>query len=78
MLQIEGAFVQGIGFFMLEEYLTDPDGLVVNDSTWTYKIPTIDTVPRQLNVEIMNISHHKNCVLSSKGVFIQLCVFVSL
>ncbi|XP_021864564.1 abscisic-aldehyde oxidase [Spinacia oleracea] len=65
--QIEGAFVQGIGFFMLEEYLTDPDGLVVNDSTWTYKIPTIDTVPRQLNVEIMNSGHHKNRVLSSKA-----------
>uniref|UniRef100_A0A803MDN0 FAD-binding PCMH-type domain-containing protein n=1 Tax=Chenopodium quinoa TaxID=63459 RepID=A0A803MDN0_CHEQI len=65
--QIEGAFVQGIGFFMLEEYLTDLDGLVVSDSTWTYKIPTIDTVPKQLNVEILNSGHHQKRVLSSKA-----------
>ncbi|KAI3687836.1 hypothetical protein L1987_81539 [Smallanthus sonchifolius] len=65
--QIEGAFVQGIGFFMLEEYLTNSDGLVVADSTWTYKIPTIDTIPKQLNVQILNSGHHKNRVLSSKA-----------
>ena len=71
-LQIEGAFVQGIGFFMLEEYLTNSDGLLIGDSTWTYKIPTIDTIPKQLNVQILNSGHHKNRVLSSKGMFISL------
>nr|UEN74745.1 abscisic-aldehyde oxidase [Silybum marianum] len=65
--QIEGAFVQGIGFFMLEEYLTNSDGLVIVDGTWTYKIPTIDTIPNQLNVEILNSGHHKKRVLSSKA-----------
>ncbi|KFK26312.1 hypothetical protein AALP_AA8G231300 [Arabis alpina] len=65
--QIEGAFVQGLGFFMLEEYLMNSDGLVVTDSTWTYKIPTVDTIPRQFNVEILNSGHHKNRVLSSKA-----------
>ncbi|CAH2072244.1 unnamed protein product [Thlaspi arvense] len=65
--QIEGAFVQGLGFFMLEEYLMNSDGLIVTDSTWTYKIPTVDTIPRQFNVEIINSGHHKNRVLSSKA-----------
>ncbi|XP_071726440.1 abscisic-aldehyde oxidase-like isoform X2 [Rutidosis leptorrhynchoides] len=65
--QIEGAFVQGIGFFMLEEYLTNSDGLVVADGTWTYKIPTIDTIPSQLNVQIVNSGPHKKRVLSSKA-----------
>ncbi|XP_022898972.1 indole-3-acetaldehyde oxidase-like [Olea europaea var. sylvestris] len=65
--QIEGAFVQGIGFFMLEEYITNTDGLVVSDSTWTYKIPTIDTIPKQFNVEVLNSGHHRNRVLSSKA-----------
>ncbi|KAK3021251.1 hypothetical protein RJ639_047523 [Escallonia herrerae] len=65
--QIEGAFVQGIGFFMLEEYLMNSDGLVVTEGTWTYKIPTIDTVPRQFNVHVLNSGHHKNRVLSSKA-----------
>ena len=40
--QVEGAFVQGIGYFMNEEYVTNPDGLVVSDGTWTCKIPTMD------------------------------------
>ncbi|GJX06982.1 indole-3-acetaldehyde oxidase [Tanacetum coccineum] len=61
--EIEGAFVQGISFFMLEEYLTNSDGLVVADGTWTYKIPTIDTIPKQLNVQMP----HKKRVLSSKA-----------
>uniref|UniRef100_A0A1J3CNI9 indole-3-acetaldehyde oxidase n=1 Tax=Noccaea caerulescens TaxID=107243 RepID=A0A1J3CNI9_NOCCA len=65
--QIEGAFVQGLGFFMLEEYLMNSDGLIVTDSTWTYKIPTVDTIPRQFNVEILNSGQHKNRVLSSKA-----------
>lgn len=66
-MQIEGAFVQGVGFYMSEEYLTNPDGLVITDSTWTYKIPTVDTIPKQLNVDILNSGHHKNRILSSKG-----------
>ncbi|KAK6802672.1 hypothetical protein RDI58_000455 [Solanum bulbocastanum] len=67
MGQIEGAFVQGIGFFMLEEYLTNTDGLVVTDSTWTYKIPTIDTIPKSFNVQVLNSGHHEKRVLSSKA-----------
>ncbi|KAL3653264.1 aryl-alcohol oxidase 3 [Castilleja foliolosa] len=65
--QIEGAFVQGLGFFMLEEYLSNSDGLVVADGTWTYKIPTIDTIPKQFNVEVLNSGHHQKRVLSSKA-----------
>ncbi|KAF2299837.1 hypothetical protein GH714_004282 [Hevea brasiliensis] len=58
--QIEGAFVQGIGFFMLEEYTTNSDGLSNAEGTWTYKIPTLDTIPKQFNVEILNSRHHQN------------------
>ncbi|XP_031475190.1 indole-3-acetaldehyde oxidase-like isoform X1 [Nymphaea colorata] len=65
--QIEGAFVQGVGFFMLEKHVTNSDGLVLSDGTWTYKIPTIDTIPRQFNVEVFSSGYHKNRVLSSKA-----------
>ncbi|KAH0728245.1 hypothetical protein KY284_004110 [Solanum tuberosum] len=67
MGQIEGAFVQGIGFFMNEEYLTNEEGLMVSNSTWTYKIPTIDTIPRNFNVHVVNSGHHEKRVLSSKA-----------
>ncbi|KAI9078847.1 hypothetical protein K1719_039188 [Acacia pycnantha] len=65
--QIEGAFVQGLGFFMLEEYETNHEGLVLANGTWNYKIPTLDTIPKQFNVEIVNSGHHKHRVLSSKA-----------
>ncbi|KAL1307789.1 hypothetical protein HN51_049689 [Arachis hypogaea] len=65
--QIEGAFVQGLGFFMLEEYETNADGLILADGTWNYKIPTIDTIPKQFNVQILNSGHHQKRVLSSKA-----------
>ncbi|PIN02954.1 Xanthine dehydrogenase [Handroanthus impetiginosus] len=65
--QAEGAFVQGLGFFMLEEYLSNKDGLVITDSTWTYRIPTVDTIPKEFNVELLNSEHHRNRILSSKA-----------
>ncbi|TVU41517.1 hypothetical protein EJB05_15045, partial [Eragrostis curvula] len=65
--QVEGAFVQGIGYFMNEDYVTNSDGLVISDGTWTYKIPTLDTIPKQFNVELLNSGFHKKRVLSSKA-----------
>lgn len=80
--QIEGAFVQGLGFFMLEEYETNLDGLSLADGTWTYKIPTIDTIPKQFNVEILSTGNHQKRVLSSKGMlhqsFVPFSDYVSL
>lgn len=67
-LQVEGAFVQGIGFFVNEEHLSNSDGVVLTDGTWTYKPPTVDTIPKQLNVEFFNSGHHQKRVLSSKGI----------
>uniref|UniRef100_A0A1D1YB32 Aldehyde oxidase 1 n=2 Tax=Anthurium amnicola TaxID=1678845 RepID=A0A1D1YB32_9ARAE len=52
---------------MLEEYLTNSDGLVISEGTWTYKIPTVDTIPREFNVDLLNSGHHKKRVLSSKA-----------
>jgi len=65
--QVEGAFVQGVGFFTNEEYATNSDGMVINDGTWTYKIPTVDTIPKQFNVELINSARDQKRVLSSKA-----------
>lgn len=54
---------------MLEEYLTNAEGMAVMDGTWAYKIPTIDTIPKQFNVEMLNSGHNQKRVLSSKGMF---------
>uniref|UniRef100_J3MK08 aldehyde oxidase n=1 Tax=Oryza brachyantha TaxID=4533 RepID=J3MK08_ORYBR len=65
--QIEGSFIQGIGFFIYEEHQTNSDGLVISNSTWDYKIPSVDTIPKQFNAEVLNTGHHKHRVLSSKA-----------
>uniref|UniRef100_A0A2P2MQG8 Uncharacterized protein n=1 Tax=Rhizophora mucronata TaxID=61149 RepID=A0A2P2MQG8_RHIMU len=52
---------------MLEEYTTNSEGLVVAEGTWTYKIPTIDTIPKQFNIEMLSSGHHQKRVLSSKA-----------
>ncbi|KAG0547256.1 hypothetical protein BDA96_01G064100 [Sorghum bicolor] len=65
--QVEGAFIQGVGFFTNEDYATNSDGLVIHDGTWTYKIPTVDTIPKQFNVELINSAHDQKRVLSSKA-----------
>lgn len=52
---------------MYEEYLTNSDGMVVSEGTWDYKVPTVDTIPKVFNVEILNSGHHQKRVLSSKG-----------
>uniref|UniRef100_A0A0D9WXP8 FAD-binding PCMH-type domain-containing protein n=1 Tax=Leersia perrieri TaxID=77586 RepID=A0A0D9WXP8_9ORYZ len=65
--QIEGSFIQGIGFFIYEEHQTNSDGLVISNSTWDYKIPSVDTIPKQFNAEILNTGYHKHRVLSSKA-----------
>ncbi|KAF8690688.1 hypothetical protein HU200_041063 [Digitaria exilis] len=65
--QIEGSFIQGIGFFIYEEYITNSDGLMISNSTWDYKIPSVDIIPKQFNAEVLNTGYHKNRVLSSKA-----------
>jgi xanthine dehydrogenase/oxidase len=54
--QIEGAFVQGIGYLLTEQvtYQTDPSredfGRLNSDNTWRYKPPAITTIPIEMNV----------------------------
>ncbi|HEY0395519.1 MAG TPA: molybdopterin cofactor-binding domain-containing protein [Candidatus Elarobacter sp.] len=54
--QIEGAFVQGIGYILTEEvtYQTDPSrddfGRLNSDNTWRYKPPAVTTIPIEMNV----------------------------
>uniref|UniRef100_A0A804QWH1 Aldehyde oxidase/xanthine dehydrogenase second molybdopterin binding domain-containing protein n=1 Tax=Zea mays TaxID=4577 RepID=A0A804QWH1_MAIZE len=50
-----------------EEYTTNNDGLMISNSTWDYKIPSVDIIPKQFNAEVLNTGYHKNHVLSSKA-----------
>lgn len=54
--QIEGAFVQGIGFLMTEELVFQPEGeekgRLNTVNTWRYKIPAHVTIPLEFNVSL--------------------------
>ncbi|CAI5527230.1 unnamed protein product, partial [Closterium sp. Naga37s-1] len=64
---VEGAFVQGQGFFTTEEVLVEEaTGKLLSDGTWAYKVPSFDTVPRHLHVSLLHGTANKQGVLSSK------------
>ena len=67
-LQIEGAFILGMGLCTSEEILVQPvTGKLLSDSTWTYKIPTAADIPRQFNVTFLKDSPNIRSVMSSKA-----------
>ncbi|XP_024376895.1 probable aldehyde oxidase 3 [Physcomitrium patens] len=66
--QVEGGFVFGIGFVLTEDVERDAKGKLLSDGTWTYKPPTMDTIPQKFNVELYNSPEHKDRILSSKAV----------
>jgi xanthine dehydrogenase large subunit len=51
--QIEGGFVQGMGWLTTEELVWEADGRLATHAPSTYKIPTAADVPRVFNVEFL-------------------------
>lgn len=63
-LQIEGAFVQGLGWVALEElkwgdaaHKWVPAGCLYTSGPGTYKIPSINDVPFKFNVSLLKVKH---------------------
>ncbi len=55
-LQVEGAFIQGLGLFTSEEVITDENtGRLITDGTWEYKIPAATCIPRQFNATFLKV-----------------------
>jgi len=51
--QIEGCFIQGLGFCLHEEELIDPnDYHMTNNSPWTYTVPKYADIPIEMNVTL--------------------------
>jgi xanthine dehydrogenase large subunit len=49
--QIEGGFVQGLGWLTSEELRWDEAGKLLTDAPSTYKIPTVGEVPEDIRIE---------------------------
>ena len=52
--QIEGGVVQGIGYAVFEEILTDDRGRTINDSLVDYRLPTIADIPDELEISLVS------------------------
>ncbi len=54
--QVEGAFVQGVGYLLTEKLVFEEDGpeqgRLNTTNTWRYKVPAITTIPLELNTHL--------------------------
>ncbi|KAM6080395.1 LOW QUALITY PROTEIN: aldehyde oxidase 2-like [Theristicus caerulescens] len=65
--QFEGAFIQGVGLYTLEEIYFSPEGEQLTLGPDTYKIPAICDIPEQF-VYLLPNSHNSIAIYSSKGM----------
>lgn len=66
--QIEGAFIQGMGWLTTEELVWNEDGRLLSDSPATYKIPAIGDTPPEFNVKLFEQPNEELTVYNSKAV----------
>jgi xanthine dehydrogenase/oxidase len=76
--QVEGAFVQGIGYLLTEKLVFETSGeekgRLNTTNTWRYKIPAVTTIPLQMNTYLFprdlvkNIPEDPNDIFSAKEV----------
>lgn len=69
--QVEGAFVQGIGYYTIEDLLhVSANGALATKGPGAYKIPGSDDIPQQFNIRFLKDKEYKhlNNVKKSKGV----------
>ena len=66
--QIEGAFVQGVGWLTIEELLWDDKGRVATAGASTYKLPAWSEMPETFEVNFVEGGGHPDVVFGSKAV----------
>ena len=66
--QIEGGFVQGMGWLTSEELFWDASGRLRTHSPSTYKIPTARDIPAKFNVRLWQRENREESIFRSKAV----------
>ena len=66
--QIEGGFVQGMGWLTTEELVWDGKGALSTHAPSTYKIPATGDIPAHFQVELWPQPNHEDNVFGSKAV----------
>jgi xanthine dehydrogenase large subunit len=68
MGQVEGGFIQGLGWLTLEELVWNDDGRLATNSASTYKLPSWTELPEQFNVTFLTRASEPGVVFGSKAV----------
>ncbi len=67
--QVEGAFIQGMGWLTTEELYWTPDGALSTHAPSTYKIPAASDLPLEFNVKLHESGRNREMVVHrSKAV----------
>ncbi len=66
--QIEGGFVQGLGWLTREELKWDQQGRLLTHSASTYQIPAFSDAPVEFNVTLLPRATQPNTIHGSKAV----------
>jgi xanthine dehydrogenase large subunit len=66
--QIEGGFIQGLGYLTCEELVWDREGRLRTEGASTYKLPTLSECPQVLNVALLQRAPEPGVVFGSKAV----------
>jgi xanthine dehydrogenase large subunit len=66
--QIEGGFLQGMGWLTTEELVWNTQGLLATHAPSTYKIPTSGDVPAHFKVDLWPAPNSEDNVFGSKAV----------
>ena len=66
--QIEGGFIQGLGWLTVEELVWDEQGSLLTHSPDTYKIPAIGDIPKDFRVAFLTDAEQPGNIYGSKAV----------
>ena len=66
--QIEGGFVQGMGWLTSEELVFDENGRLLTHAPSTYKIPCSSDVPADFRVALFDGANREETIYRSKAV----------
>ena len=66
--QVEGAFIQGMGWLTTEELWWNNQGRLMTHAPSTYKIPAINDCPEDFRVSLFKNRNHEDSIMRSKAV----------
>jgi xanthine dehydrogenase large subunit len=66
--QIEGAYIQGMGWLTTEELVWNDEGRLLTHAPSTYKIPAVSDCPAEFNVKLFKNQNVKDSIMRSKAV----------